>query len=289
MPRIALLLLRVSAALGLQAASTPRPERTALLSVCQQAVQASALFSTSAAESRRVSEACDALERVAAVDRAGFPRDLMLVDGRWRCIFTSAGASFLPEPVMRLIGVSPLSGLQPTGVEQVIDVMGRRVVNCVDLAPWPKGPIGGFLANAPGPLGGTLGALRDATVSLELDHAFSVPGDGSDGGRRQTAASATINLRLEEVRRTLGSVGENPVASLIPRESTYKIPGVVSGVAGVGSFDTTCAAPLLPALLCSARLTHAPICFATKPGTWTRRSASRAAAGRATSFACSSA
>ena len=125
-----------------------------------------------------------------------------------------------------------------------------------------------------------LGALRDATVSLELDHAFSVPGDGSDGGRRQTAASATINLRLEEVRRTLGSVGENPVASLIPRESAYKIPGVVSGVAGVGSFDTTCAAPLLPALPCSACLTHTPICFATKPGTWTRRSASRAAAGR---------
>ena len=56
--------------------------------------------------------------------------------------------------VMRLIGVSPLSGLQPTGVEQVIDVMGRRVVNCVDLAPWPKGPIAGFLANAPGPPGG---------------------------------------------------------------------------------------------------------------------------------------
>ena len=33
------------------------------------------------------------------------------------------------------------------------------------------------LARAPGPLGSTLSALRDATISLELDHAFTVAGE----------------------------------------------------------------------------------------------------------------
>ena len=33
------------------------------------------------------------------------------------------------------------------------------------------------MARAPGPLGSTLSALRDATISLELDHAFTVAGE----------------------------------------------------------------------------------------------------------------
>ena len=87
---------------------------------------------------------------------------------------------------------------------------------------------------APGPLGDTLGALRQATVVLELDHSFSVPGDGS-AGRRQAAASSTIKLSLETVRRTLDSVGDG-LPSLIPRDSTYSLPQLLQPS---GSFETT--------------------------------------------------
>jgi len=228
----------VAAAHALQVASS---ERSALLSLVQQVASPTALFQTSKADARRVSELCEALERTATIDRPGFPRDLMLVDGLWRCIFTSAGVSVVPTPVLKLVGASPLGGLMPTRVEQRVDVMGRRVVNCVDLSPWPSGPLGNVLARAPGPLGSTLSALRDATISLELDHVFTVAGDGSDGGRKQAAASATIELRLEEVRRSLSAMGDenqasSPIASLIPRESSYAVPRFIPSE---GNFETT--------------------------------------------------
>ena len=225
----------MAAAHALQSTTSTVPERAALLSLVKQVASPAALFQTSKDDCRRVSEACEALERVAALDRPGFPRDLMLVDGRWRCIYTSAGVSVVPTPVLKLVGASPLGGLMPTRVEQRVDVMGRRVVNCVDLCPWPSGPLGNVLAGAPGPLGNTLSALREATISLELDHAFSVAGDGSNGGRRQAAASATIEIRLEEVRRSLTEMDDG-LASLIPRESSYPVPGFIPSE---GNFETT--------------------------------------------------
>ena len=75
----------------------------------------------------------------------------MLVDGLWRCIFTSAGVSVVPTPVLKLVGASPLGGLMPTRVEQRVDVMGRRIVNCVDLSPWPSGPLGNVRNRPPPP------------------------------------------------------------------------------------------------------------------------------------------
>ena len=60
--------------------ATTVPERAALLSLVQQVASPTALFQTSKADCRRVSEVCEALERAAALDRPGFPRDLMLVD-----------------------------------------------------------------------------------------------------------------------------------------------------------------------------------------------------------------
>ena len=139
----------VAAAHALQA--TTVPERAALLSLVQQVASPTALFQTSKDDCRRVSEVCDALERSAALDRPGFPRDLMLVDGLWRCIFTSAGVSVVPTPVLKLVGASPLGGLMPTRVEQRVDVMGRRIVNCVDLSPWPSGPLGNVRNRPPPP------------------------------------------------------------------------------------------------------------------------------------------
>jgi len=219
------------------------PERATLLSTLPPYGQG---LVCSPADLRRVSDACAALERAAPDGQPGFPRDLMLVDGRWRLRFTSTdplgllesvpdgmlgSAPPLPGPLQSLIDGSPL---KPISVEQRIDVMGRRVINCVELAPWPSGPIGDALAAAPGPLGDTLGALRQATVVLELDHSFSVPGDGS-AGRRQAAASSTINLSLETVRRTLDSAGDG-LPSLIPRDSTYSLPQLLQPS---GSFETT--------------------------------------------------
>ena len=173
----------VAAAHALQA--TTVPERTALLSLVKQVASPTALFQTSKDDCRRVNEGCEALERAAALDRPGFPRDLMLVDGLWRCIYTSAGVSVVPTPVLKLVGASPLGGLMPTRVQQRVDVMGRRVVNCVDLSPWPSGPLGNVLARAPGPY---------ATDGSNPGLADRVPG-------RSSSATHTVEPRLGQAGR----------------------------------------------------------------------------------------
>ncbi|KAL3909640.1 MAG: hypothetical protein SGPRY_009353 [Prymnesium sp.] len=70
-----------------------------------------------------------------------FPRDLMMVDGRWSLIYTSTGTSLLealpeavlppelPEPLSSALG-GALSGspLKPQQVSQLIDVTNRRIL-----------------------------------------------------------------------------------------------------------------------------------------------------------------
>ena len=46
----------------------------------------------------------------------------------------------------------PLDALLPQQVTKRIDVVGRRLINSVELAPWPGGAIGDALASLPGPL-----------------------------------------------------------------------------------------------------------------------------------------
>lgn len=108
-----------------------------------------------------------------------FPRDLMMVDGRWSLIYTSAGTSLLealpeavlppelPEPLSSALG-GALSGspLKPQQVSQLIDVTNRRIVNSVSLSPWPTGGISSFIASAPGPLGAAVSQLQGAQVSI---------------------------------------------------------------------------------------------------------------------------
>lgn len=98
-------------------------------------------------------------------------------------------------------------------------------------------PLGGVLRRAP-LLGDTLAALEGAAVRLELDHTFSVEGEGS-GGRRSMAASGRIALNLERVRRTLEDMGDEGglLGGLIPRESKYALPAPLSA-ASAGEFDT---------------------------------------------------
>ena len=287
----------IAAAHALQSTTSTVPERAALLSLVKQVASPAALFQTSKDDCRRVSEACEALERVAALDRPGFPRDLMLVDGRWRCIYTSAGVSVVPTPVLKLVGASPLGGLMPTRVEQRVDVMGRRVVNCVDLCPWPSGPLGNVLAGAPGPLGNTLSALREATISLELDHAFSVAGDGSKGGRRQAAASATIEVRLEEVCRRGSAPALQPTAArCIPLHPLLRPTLALPLPLPLPLAPTRCAVrsprwtTAWPRSSRASRATPYRASFraraTSRRPSWTRRYASRAAAGRAMSCGC---
>ena len=143
----------------------------------------------------------------------------------------------------------------------------EMLANVVSLSPWPTS---GPLAALPGPLGGLVSSLQESLITLELDHEFSVEGEGgSSGGRRQAAAGSVVELRLEQVRRTLGGIGEeedgagddewvdmlnpevrkkvrqqeqassgsgNPLLDLIPKESSHDL-GMVGSLAA-GAFDT---------------------------------------------------
>jgi len=202
------------------------------------------------AASQRIEAACAELEASAA--KPSWPRDLMAIDGEWRLLYSSALAgNFVPDAILSgglkdLLADAPIT---PRDVRQKIDVTTRRIVNVVSLAPWPAGLPSGQLLSAPGPLGPlgeALLELQDAKVTLELDHSFSVEGEGGDGGgpRRAATASSIVKLNLERVRRTLdgmpppGGDGSLALSDLIPRESDYEIPAPLT-VLAAGAFDTT--------------------------------------------------
>jgi len=215
----------------------------------------------------RIEEACRELE--SASPTPAWPRDLMVLDGRWRLLYSSSLALPLP-PVDPLLSAVESLPLAPRDVEQCIDVVDRRVVNVVSLAPWPAGPAD-FMAALP-VIGETLATLQKSAVTLELDHTFTVEGEGgSSGGARKAAAGSVVELRLEEVRRTLSTGGAdgdvldtsgldmlNPqvrsavrqqqqqqqqgsgdelLLGLIPKESKYSLPAPLSLLAA-GGFDT---------------------------------------------------
>ena len=85
-----------------------------------------------------------------------------------------------------------------------------------------------------------IGALEGAEIELELDHAFSVDGDGADGGAKRAAGTSTVRLELEEVRRNLAGAGDGLPAAL-PRETSYKLGplSAVSSLGSAGEFSTT--------------------------------------------------
>jgi len=197
------------------------------------------------ASARKIDEACAAAE--AEGKRPGWPRDLMQLDGDWRLLYSSA-LSRVPisaletpailQPFVGALNAGPLSMLPlsmrpdalltdafesspflPRNVMQRIDVANRRIVNSVLLAP-----------------------SSSSSITLELDHAFSVEGEGGpEGGRRQMAAGSIVNLRLERIRRSLSGL-PSALADAIPRDGELQLPDLLSTLAS-GSFDTTFITP----------------------------------------------
>ena len=242
------------------------PSSDSLLSLLKSELRPNSYLLSSTGAATRIDEVCKELESAAATP--AWPRDLMVLEGRWRLVYSSALALPLPPVDVPDALFSALEDfpLAPKGVEQRVDVEGRRVVNVVKLAPWPTS--GGFLPPLPGPLGDAITQLQGSTITLELDHTFSVEGEGgSGGGRRQAAAGSVVELRLEEVRRSLKKQGEeeveeedldmlnpqvrrqrqqqatsvgggsNMLLDLVPAQSAYQLPGVI-GALGAGAFDT---------------------------------------------------
>ena len=105
----------------------------------------------------------------------------MVIDGDWDLRFTNNAPPPPPDWVP-----FDTSGLAGRDVVQKIDVMGRRVKNCVTVAPWPSAVLDG-LDGLP-LIGAPLAALSKASVALSLDHSFSVDGDGSTPGTRRPPA-----------------------------------------------------------------------------------------------------
>ena len=245
-----LIIIAMVALLGLHAllGVVAPPEVGSLLSLLQQVSSPS---DCSPRQARQIVRACEALEEAAADVRPSFPRDLMQVDGTWQLAFTSAANAapeFVPDDLLPPEPPGPLrsllSGLRegplsPRQISQQINVLDRRIVNCVTLSPWPTGGVGSMLAAAPGPLGEVLTGLSEGSIRLELDHRFSVTGDGSDGRARRAAGTSSIQLALERVSRTLDAPTSAPgsLADLIPRETAYDIPSPLQG-AVTRSFDT---------------------------------------------------
>ena len=214
-----------------------------------------------------IDEACKQLE--SSSPTPAWPRDLMAIDGSWRLVYSSALALplppfDLPSTLFEALEAFPLA---PRSVEQKIDVIKRRLVNVVALSPWPKAQLPVSLPI----ISDALQKLQGSNVVLELDHTFSVEGEGSSG-RRQAAAGSVVELRLEEVRRRLmrdeapaddewadvlnpqvrrqqqqqqrdassAAVGKgsgNMLLELVPAESAYSLPGPLGSFA-VGAFDT---------------------------------------------------
>ena len=152
-----------------------------LTTLISSSLRPSSYLATSPAAARRVDDACAELEATAPPPL--WPRDLRRLDGSWRLIYSSALAGpqppspldGLPAPPAALLAAvesvpfAPLGG----GVQQNVDVFKRRIVNVVELSPWPTGALGGLLSSAPGPLGQASKQLQAARVVLELDHSFT--------------------------------------------------------------------------------------------------------------------
>ena len=176
-----------------------------VVALAKSSLRPSSFLLAQAQSGAKIEDACTDLEATSA--KPAFPRDLMVLEGSWRLVYSSALA--LPLPPVELpdavFGALEAFPLAPRHVEQRVDVVNRRVVNVVSLAPWPPPDfLGGLFAALPGPIGGAFETLGRAVVFLELDHAFSVEGEGgSSGGRRVAAAGSAVNLNLESVRRRL--------------------------------------------------------------------------------------
>lgn len=258
--------LLLAAASGMTASSSE-----ALLSLVRSELRPNSYLLRNANAASRIEEACQQLESKSPTP--AWPRDLMVIDGDWRLVYSSTLALPLPPVEMPSIIFDALEAfpLAPKTVEQRIDVVERRIVNVVSLSPWPAAQP---LFSLP-IIGDALQQLQGSAVTLELDHAFSVEGEGgSSGGLRQAAAGSVVELRLEEVRRRLGrndeegdSAGDdvwvdmlnpmvrsqqqqqeassrtvgggrgNPILDALPAESAYALPGALGSFAA-GMFDT---------------------------------------------------
>ena len=171
------------AALLIASSSALHGERAALLETIRSSIP-SGQYTGSPAAARRIQTACASLESAAGGDSLApkFPRDLMLLEGTWRLVYTSTAIGIppdqLPSQLLDLLPAPP-SDLQPLReIEQSIDVYSRRVINRVSLSPWPPAgsALGGLLKAAP-LVGDALAGLDDAAIRLELDHSFSVQGE----------------------------------------------------------------------------------------------------------------
>ena len=233
------------------AALSARPTasaRTNLLQVLAREIPVPERFTASVAGQSSIEEAVANLEKAASKDDLpSFPRDLMLIDGEWTLKYTNNALP--PPPDWAPSAAGRLAGRD---VVQRIDVMNRRVVNCVTLNPWPVGddvPGGELLEKLP-LVGGPIAALAKASVRLELDHAFTVEGDGSDGGPRRAAGTNRLKIALERVERTLSGLDESAsplFATFLPTFSEVDVPepvraanaALAATALGGGLFDTT--------------------------------------------------
>ena len=109
----------------------------------------------------------------------------------WKLVYSSAlaGPLPLPAPMRGDLLLPALLASGPRDITQKIDVMKRRVVNEVSIAPWPTAAAAGPLAYGLSPT-----CLGTPAASVRLELTCSRCSGGSDGRRRQVAAGRRLSV-----------------------------------------------------------------------------------------------
>lgn len=205
-----------AAAFSTVAPPAPKAAKSKLLDVLPK----TSLIGSDSAQVKSVLEACEALKLETSESAE------LSLDGSWKLRFTSASPygllplDNLPESIRKPFIDDSL--LLSNSITQTIDTStadNSRVVNSIDLSPWPKNkdsngnPLQQVFSAVAAPLG--LESLQQATVHLELDHALEVNGK-------------QMELKLESIRRTLLSstskAEQQELPAFIPKETNYNLP-----------------------------------------------------------------
>lgn len=200
-------------------------EKAALESLLSSIVTPGAL-SSSLVSFRRIDAACHALE-LTAHEKPSFPRDLNLLTGRWRLVYTSGpvvALAMAPDTLFADMPCFTLPGSMLTEVIQEFDIPRRTLTEHATLSPQLM---------LPQPI--------SPRFHVTFEYRFVVEGEAERvnirgaGQRRKAGLSSRIRSVLQRVKRSSASAAD--WGGLLP--GAIDLGGVGSTLRIGSKFDTT--------------------------------------------------